>query len=137
MAAHELILSGQRSGKSLCAETRDLRGAPRTNTAPNRLVPVDCLTLWLINLLTPIEGGALDDVAFVEVRDGPCDAPAAVPGRTVLVSNEIGRGITPVTREARRFVDAPGRLHQAVAAVCANVMLMVAAIELLVKRGGM
>lgn len=186
MAAHELILGGQRSGKSRCGEARastwlaqpghtavllatalagddemrariaqhqadrarrvaglatievprDLRGALLANTAPDRLVLVDCLTLWLTNLLMPIEGDALDDAALGLARDGLCDALAAASGPVVLVSNEIGLGIVPMTREARRFVDELGRLHQAVAAVCANVTLMVAGIEMRVKRGG-
>lgn len=186
MAAHELILGGQRSGKSRCAEARavawladsghtavllatalagddemrvriaqhradraqrvsglatvevprDLLGALQANAAPQRLVLVDCLTLWLTNLLMPIDRSALDDAALTEARDRLCDALAAASGPVVLVSNEIGLGITPMTREARRFVDELGRLHQAVAAVCANVTLMVAGLEMPVKRGG-
>ena len=186
MAAHELILGGQRSGKSRCAEARasawlaqpgrtavllatalagddemrarisqhradraqrmtglatlevprDLAAALLVNTAPHRLVLVDCLTLWLTNLLMPIEGPALDDAALVAARTALCDALTMAPGPMVLVSNEIGLGITPLTREARRFVDELGHLHQAVAAVCASVTLMVAGIEMPVKRGG-
>lgn len=186
MASHELILGGQRSGKSRCAEaraaawlghsgqvavllatalagddemrarisrhqsdrtrrvpglatvevSRDLGSALRANTAPHRLVLVDCLSLWLTNLLMPIESEALDDAALAEARDGLRDALAAASGPVVLVSNEIGLGITPLTREARRFVDELGRLHQVVAAVCASVTLMVAGIEMPVKRGG-
>jgi adenosylcobinamide kinase / adenosylcobinamide-phosphate guanylyltransferase len=185
MAAHELILGGQRSGKSRCAEARaiawlawparsavllatalsgddemrariaqhqadrlqrvpglgtievppDPAAALLANTSPHRLVLVDCLTLWLTNLLMPIEGPALDDAGLAEARDGLCDALATASGPVVLVSNEIGLGIVPMTREARRFVDELGRLHQAVAAVCANVTLMVAGIEMPVKRG--
>ena len=186
MAVHELILGGQRSGKSRCAEARasawlaqpgrtavllatalagddemrariaqhradrsqrmaglatvevprDLAAALLANTAPHRLVLVDCLSLWLTNLLMPIEGPALDDAALAVARDALCDALTAASGPMVLVSNEIGLGITPMTREARRFVDELGRLHQAVAAVCTRVTLMVAGIETPLKRGG-
>ena len=52
----------------------------------------------------------------------------------VLVSNEIGLGLAPLSREARHFVDALGRLHQQVAAVCARVTLMVAGLEMAVRR---
>ena len=188
MVNHQLILGGQRSGKSRCAESRaaawladdsaitersavllatalagddemrariarhradralrvaglstlevprDLAEALRSNTAPHRLVLVDCLTLWLTNLLMPIDGDTLNDSALDHARDGLCDALAAASGPVVLVSNEIGLGITPLTREARRFVDELGRLHQVVAAVCADVTLMVAGIEMSVKR---
>jgi adenosyl cobinamide kinase/adenosyl cobinamide phosphate guanylyltransferase len=51
-----------------------------------------------------------------------------------IVSNGIGLGISPLTREPRRFVDELGRLRQAVAETCADVTLMVAGIELPVKR---
>ncbi|MEP7103058.1 MAG: bifunctional adenosylcobinamide kinase/adenosylcobinamide-phosphate guanylyltransferase [Burkholderiales bacterium] len=189
MPAHELILGGQRSGKSRCAEARaaawlahgpensghaavllatalagddemrariarhqadrtqrvaglasvevprELAAALRAETAPHRLVLVDCLSLWLTNLLMPIDGEPLGDDALAEARDDLCDALAAASGPIVLVSNEIGLGITPLTREARRFVDDLGRLHQVVAATCANVTLMVAGIEMPVKRG--
>ncbi len=67
-----------------------------------------------------------------------CDALAAAlqqaPGPVVLVSNEIGLGLAPLSREARHFVDALGRLHQQVAAVCARVTLMVAGLEMAVRR---
>ncbi len=186
MAAHELMLGGQRSGKSRCAEARaaawlardsqhtavllatalggddemrariarhrvdrarrvaglatievprDLAAALQAQAAPHRLVLIDCLTLWLTNLLMPLDGTALDDAALARARDGLCDALAAASGPVVLVSNEIGLGITPLTREARRFVDELGRLHQVVAAVCADVTLMVAGIEVPLKRG--
>ncbi|MBC8058057.1 MAG: bifunctional adenosylcobinamide kinase/adenosylcobinamide-phosphate guanylyltransferase, partial [Rhizobiales bacterium] len=115
---------------------RDLAPALRAGTAAHRLVLVDCLTLWLTNLLMPIDGAALDDAALTVMREDLCTALAAATGPVVLVSNEIGLGITPLTSEARRFVDELGRLHQAVAAVCANVTLMVAGIELPMKRGG-
>lgn len=185
MAAHELILGGQRSGKSRCAEARaaawltppghaavllatalagddemrariarhradrarrvaglatievprDLAAVLRAHSVPNRLVLVDCLSLWLTNLLMPMQGEALDDTALADARDALCDALAAASGPVVLVSNEIGLGITPLSHEARRFVDELGRLHQRVAAVCANVTWMVAGIEMPLKRG--
>ena len=186
MAAHELILGGQRSGKSRCAEARatawlaalpgrsavllatalagddemrariarhradrarrvpglasvevprELPQALRAHAARERLVVVDCLSLWLTNLLMPLAGAPLGDAALNEARDGLCAALVAAGGPVLLVSNEIGLGITPLTPEARRYVDELGRLHQAVAAACANVSLMVAGIELALKRG--
>jgi adenosylcobinamide kinase/adenosylcobinamide-phosphate guanylyltransferase len=186
MAQHALILGGQRSGKSRCAESRAaqwlaqpghsavllatatagddemrvriarhqadralrvpamralevpiaLPQALRAQAAPQCLVVVDCLTLWLTNLLMPMQGDALSEVALAEARGALCEALAAASGPALLVSNEIGLGISPMTREARRFVDELGRLHQMVAARCDAVTPMVAGIEVPVKRGG-
>lgn len=182
-AAHELILGGQRSGKSRCAEARaaawlataghsalllatalagdaemhariarhrsdralrlpglacrevpvELARAVSEFTAPARLVVIDCLSLWLTNLLMPIRGGALDDAALAHELDTLSLALSGAPGPVVLVSNEIGLGITPLADEARRFVDELGRLHQRVAALCTRVTWVVAGLELPVK----
>ena len=59
----------------------------------------------------------------------------AARGPVLLVSNEIGLGVSPISPEARDFVDGLGWLHQSVAAVCTNVTMMVAGIEMPVKRG--
>jgi len=99
--------------------------------APDKLLIVDCLTLWMTNLHMPAHGRPLLDA---EARESALvTALAAAPGPVVLVSNEIGLGVMPISAEARRFVDAIGRLHQRVAAVCERVTLMVAGIEVPVK----
>jgi adenosylcobinamide kinase/adenosylcobinamide-phosphate guanylyltransferase len=101
---------------------------------------VDCLTLWLGNLLMPPSGDGLpdetvlDDAGWQAACAGLIDALAATPGPVVLVSNEIGLGVVPLGAEARRYVDELGRLHQRVAAACARVTLMVAGIEMAVKE---
>ena len=180
---HELILGGQRSGKSRCAEGRALAwlgGGPgrsallvatalpaddemreriarhradrsprlptleaplalaaaiRSQSRPERVLVVDCLTLWLTNLLMPAWGAdAVDDAALAAAGAGLCQAIAETPGPVVLVGNEIGMGVVPAGREVRRFVDALGRLQQTVATICPAVTLMVAGIEVPVKR---
>ena len=115
----------------------DLAAALRVQVSPQRLLVVDCLTLWLTHLLMPAHGAA----ASADTQRAACsDLLAALheaPGPVVVVSNEIGLGVTPLTPEARRFVDELGRLHQAVAAVCERVTLMVAGQALAVKGGAM
>jgi adenosylcobinamide kinase / adenosylcobinamide-phosphate guanylyltransferase len=98
---------------------------------PAHLLVVDCLTLWLTNLLMPLHGAPrVDAEAQVSAL---VDALAAARGPVLLVSNEIGLGVVPMSPEARHFVDALGRLHQRVAAQCERVTLMLAGIELPVK----
>ena len=121
-------------GMGTMEEPRDLAGALRAHGAANRLVVIDCLTLWLTNLLMPLQGPAMDAAGLVAVFDDLAGALASAPGPVVLVSNEIGLGLSPLTREARRFVDELGRLHQQLAAVCSEVTLMVAGLPVPVKR---
>ena len=87
-------------------------------------VLVDCLTLWMSNLLlaerAPDWPGLL---AALEARAAP----------TVLVSNEVGLGIVPDNTLARRFRDMAGVLHGQVAARADRVVLMVAGIAMVVK----
>jgi adenosylcobinamide kinase/adenosylcobinamide-phosphate guanylyltransferase len=100
-------------------------------SAPPRLLVVDCLTLWLTQALLPPPGVA--PLAWPAAEDALIDALRQAPGPVVLVSNEIGLGVLPVSREARGCVDALGRLHQRVGAACSRVTLMVAGLEMRVK----
>ena len=136
IARHRLDRGLRVPGLDTIEVPRELAQALCAQSTPARLVLVDCLSLWLTNLLMPLEGEPLDEAALAEACDGLCDALAGAGGPVLLVSNEIGLGITPLTRAARRYVDELGRLHQVVAAVCTNVTLMVAGIEMPVKRGG-
>ena len=87
---------------------------------------VDCLTLWLSNLL--LAGRDLEAAAAALEA-----ALTARPAPTVLVSNEVGLGIVPDNALARRFRDAAGVLHQRLAAGAERVVMMVAGIPLQVK----
>ncbi|MEO1680314.1 MAG: bifunctional adenosylcobinamide kinase/adenosylcobinamide-phosphate guanylyltransferase [Pseudomonadota bacterium] len=97
-----------------------------TDGGPARLV--DCLTLWLSNLLHAGRDPA---------REGPrlAEAVAAQSAPVVLVTNEVGAGIVPENKLARRFRDEAGRLNQTVAARCDRVYLSVAGHPLQVKPG--
>jgi adenosylcobinamide kinase/adenosylcobinamide-phosphate guanylyltransferase len=103
---------------------RDLAGA-LTSIPAGAAVLVDCLTLWLSNLL--LANADLEaEIARLEQALG--HAPP-----TVLVSNEVGSGIVPDNVLARRFRDAQGHLNQRMAARADHVVLMVAGLPLVVK----
>lgn len=105
-----------------------LAAALRRHAAPDRCVLVDCLTLWLSNLL-----GAQDGSVFVREREALLSALAELPGRVVLVSNEVGLGVVPMGALTRRYVDEAGRLHQALAALCGRVVFVAAGLPLVLK----
>jgi adenosylcobinamide kinase/adenosylcobinamide-phosphate guanylyltransferase len=126
--------------KARIAEHRSRRGEKwRTIEAPLDLagaierapagatVLVDCLTLWLNNLM--YNNRDIDaETARLEA------ALAAPPGPVVLVSNEVGSGIVPDNAEARRFRDLQGRLNQRIAARADHVVLLVAGLPMVVKE---
>lgn len=89
-------------------------------------VLVDCLTLWLTNLM-------LGDFDIEAAFAGLEAALAARLAATVLVASEVGLGIVPETALGRRFRDAAGVLHQRVAARADRVVFMVAGLPLVVK----
>jgi adenosylcobinamide kinase/adenosylcobinamide-phosphate guanylyltransferase len=97
------------------------------------MIIVDCLTLWLTQLLLPLEGAPLTESAVQAQIAALVAAVRDAAGPVILVSNEIGLGVSPLSAEARRFIDALGALHQTVAAACDRVTLMVAGCELTVR----
>ena len=109
----------------------DLAQAMVTHGAPDTLLVVDCLTLWLTQRLMPFREPPASDLAAQ--TDALVEGVAAAKGPVVLVSNEIALGVVPMDAATRRFVDALGVLHQRVAAVCERVTLMVAGCALAVK----
>jgi adenosylcobinamide kinase / adenosylcobinamide-phosphate guanylyltransferase len=91
-----------------------------------RPVLVDCLTLWLTNVMLAERDVEAECRRLVEVLKAP-------RGPWVVVSNEVGLGIVPDNALARRFRDAAGRLNQMVAAETENVVFMVAGLPMKVK----
>lgn len=99
----------------------------------DHLIVVDCLTLWITQCLLP-PPGFVPPLPWPQEQDELIAALRDSASPVVLVSNEIGLGVLPLARETRVVVDALGRLHQAVAATCARVTLMVAGCECRVKE---
>ena len=105
-----------------------LAGALRAYARPDRCVLVDCLTLWLSNLL-----GDTDDQRLGREYEGLLEVLPALPGELLFVSNEVGLGVVPMGELTRRFVDEAGRLHQALAARCERVLFVAAGLPLPLK----
>lgn len=113
----------------LVEEPLELARALRDNAAPGRCLLVDCLTLWLTNLLM-----LDDDTRLAMQRDAFLEALAELPGRIILVSNETGLGVVPLGELTRRYVDEAGWLHQAVAERAERVVFTVAGLPMLLKE---
>lgn len=109
-----------------------LADALKARAASAHCVIVDCLTLWLAQWICPDckppQNGNWDQerTAFLELLP-------TLPGKIVLVSNEVGMGIVPLGEINRRFQDEQGRLNQAVAAVCERVEFIAAGLPLILK----
>ncbi|MDR2506575.1 MAG: bifunctional adenosylcobinamide kinase/adenosylcobinamide-phosphate guanylyltransferase [Candidatus Accumulibacter sp.] len=118
----------------------DLPDALRRNAAANVCLLVDCLTLWLSNLF--FEGQAarqaetdrrIDCPFLAEKMRTLIEMLPLLPGRVILVSNEVGCGIVPASPISRLFADEQGRLNQRVAAVCEKVTFVAAGLPLELK----
>jgi len=111
----------------------DLAASLLQDSTPQTLVVVDCLTLWLTNLLMPARGAARSQADTQTAVDALLLALQQAPGPVVLVGNEIGLGVIPLGREVRGFVDTLGRLNQCVAGACERVVFMAAGLPLVMK----
>ncbi|MDF2116906.1 bifunctional adenosylcobinamide kinase/adenosylcobinamide-phosphate guanylyltransferase [Roseiarcaceae bacterium H3SJ34-1] len=107
-------------------EPLDLAGTVAVAAAPNRVVVVDCLTLWLTNVM--LDGGNVEaEIAALLL------ATRQSTGPVILVSNEVGQGVVPETPLGRAFRDAQGQLNQAMAEACSDVVLIAAGLPLRLK----
>ena len=135
-----LVLGGARSGKSRYAErlittypppwiyvaTAEAGDGALAGAPAKAAILVDCLTLWLSNVLQSgldIDAGTTSLLEVLAARAGP----------TVIVSNEVGLGIVPENALARRFRDLQGTLNQRLAAQAQRVIMMVAGVPVAVK----
>ena len=104
----------------------ELAAALAQEARPGRPAVVDCLTLWLTNLLL---GGRDLEAAIAELAA----QVATLGGPAIFVSNEVGQGVTPPTKLGRQFQDAQGRANQALAAACDAVVVVTAGLPTLLK----
>ncbi|RZS58065.1 bifunctional adenosylcobinamide kinase/adenosylcobinamide-phosphate guanylyltransferase [Sphaerotilus mobilis] len=133
IARHQGDRTERVPGLALHELAGDLAHALQMLSTVDRLLVVDCLTLWLTQLAMPPPGVDAGDVDGAIER--LCAVLPGLPGPVVLVSNEIGLGVMPMGAETRRFLDRLGLLHQRLARVCTRVTLMVAGMPLVVKGG--
>ena len=110
----------------LVEEPLDLPGALAYEARPDRAVLVDCLTLWLSNLMLAGHDPDGETERFRKTLE-------ALPGPAVLVSNEVGSGLVPGTPLGRAFRDAQGRLNGVAAAACDVAVMLVAGCPLVLK----
>lgn len=113
---------------SLVEEPLYLANALQKIDRPNQIILVDCLTLWLTNLLL------LDDQSVQQLE---CEQLLKVlptlESEVILVSNETGLGVVPLGEISRRFVDEAGRLHQALGQIVDKVVFCVAGFPMILK----
>jgi adenosylcobinamide kinase / adenosylcobinamide-phosphate guanylyltransferase len=103
-----------------------------------RCLVVDCLTLWLANLMGGVgnlpEPHDLAHLPALETeRTALLSTLPALPGRILLVANEVGLGLVPETPLGRLFRDEAGRLNQGLAALCQRVTFVAAGLPLELK----
>ncbi|WP_447932836.1 bifunctional adenosylcobinamide kinase/adenosylcobinamide-phosphate guanylyltransferase [Sphingopyxis fribergensis] len=108
---------------------RNLPDALDALNTKDALVLVDCLTLWVSNLL-------LADADIALAGRQLCHAISRFEGTLILVANEVGLGIVPDNALARAFRDAAGQLNQSVAATADEVVLLAAGLPLTLKPRG-
>lgn len=128
MAARVAAHRAARAGRFATIEAPlDLADALTRAAASHDVVLVDCLTLWLSNLMEA------EREIDVEIGTLIAAAEAITDSRIIFVTNEVGLGIVPDNALARRFRDHAGRVNQAVAAAAAHAYFVVSGLPLVLK----
>lgn len=145
IARHKQDRAERVPGLTTVEEPLELAQTIQRLSQPDTLLVVDCLTLWLTNLLMPAESIASSENSeklpsnrplageFIGYSAMLSVAISKSAGPVVIVSNEIGLGVIPMGRDVRAFVDALGKLNQDIAQVCDKVTLMSAGLPLCLK----
>ncbi|MFZ5584886.1 MAG: bifunctional adenosylcobinamide kinase/adenosylcobinamide-phosphate guanylyltransferase [Thermodesulfobacteriota bacterium] len=113
-------------------EPLEVAAALQALDRPGAVILLDCLTMWLSNLMT---AAGLDQDAVARRGQELADLVPGLQARLILVGNEVGMGIVPENALARAFRDQAGLLHQRLAAVCGRVVLVAAGLPLALKGG--
>jgi len=100
---------------------------------PRYFLLVDCLTLWLSNILFDSKGNYQEDI-FLQQKQALLTELRQLNTDIALVSNQVGLGVTPMDKMSRRFVDEAGRLHQQLAQQCSHVSLITAGLAQALKQ---
>lgn len=121
-------------GYTTFEEPKDLAAVIR-KTAGHSVAVVDCLTLWVNNLMREADerGAELGEKDIEQAARKVLDAVAVHPVPVIFVTNEVGMGIIPANAVSRKFVDLAGRLNQLIAGGADEVILMTSGIPLCVK----
>ncbi|MDX9952252.1 MAG: bifunctional adenosylcobinamide kinase/adenosylcobinamide-phosphate guanylyltransferase [Methylophilaceae bacterium] len=117
---------------ALAEEPHFLARALQANASEQRCIIIDCLTLWLAQWICNDCNPPADSNWQTE-RSALLELLPKLPGKIILVSNEVGMGIVPLGEINRRFQDEQGRLNQAVAAVSDEVLFIAAGLPLRLK----
>lgn len=130
MAARIQHHRNQRSGfTATIEEPLQLARVISEQMSASRCLMIDCLTLWLTNLLL-----LSDEQRFAQEKSALFDVLKNARGHILLVSNEVGQGVIPIDALSRRFVDESGRLHQELGTVCERVVFVVAGLPQVLKE---
>jgi adenosylcobinamide kinase/adenosylcobinamide-phosphate guanylyltransferase len=125
-AEHEQRIERHRAGRpptwTTIEEQLDLAGAITSGAVGADLIVIDCLTLWVNNVL--FHGG--DEMAALTACDGALAAVARATADVIAVSNEVGLGIVPIAHTSRVYRDTLGRVNQRWVAAADRALLMVA-----------
>ena len=136
IARHQADRAERVPGMRTVEEPLQLAQAFLENSHADTMVVVDCLTLWLTNLMMPAQTNASNSTPALIGNAYIAPLLIAIEqasGPVVLVGNEIGLGVIPMGREVRAFVDALGKLNQDVAGTCERVTLMAVGLPLTLK----
>ena len=113
---------------TLCEEPLYLADTLRQHDHPDRCLLVDCLTLWVTNLITHTD----ENLHRIEFDKLEAILPT-LKADIIMVSNEVGLGIIPMGKLSRQFCDETGRLHQSLAALSDNVIMTIAGLPQYLK----
>ncbi|WFP49141.1 bifunctional adenosylcobinamide kinase/adenosylcobinamide-phosphate guanylyltransferase [Methylomonas sp. EFPC3] len=114
-------------------EPLDLARVITESAGSGHCLLVDCLTLWLCNVLFDRQGN-LQAERYRDLSDALCKALSIGGQRVILVSNEVGLGVVAADPMTRRFVDEAGFLHQKLAQLCDKVVLVTAGLPQILKQ---